>query len=221
MDNSALLDSGTCGFYSICILGSDKRPICTCPKGYSLLDPKDPYGSCKPDFIQGCEEAKLSPRNDLYYFEVITNIRWINSENYALLKPYTEDQCSKSCMEDCMRLVAVFKEDGSCYKKKLPLSNGRVDKSIWARRLRWKSETITQSHFRIIVFQFWKQRRRIRTIWSSCGQCFLLALCLLTLYSLLQFVWVFSLFSVRSSKLLWEILVLWRWIWDVLLTKNL
>ena len=129
MDNSILLDSGICGFNSICTLGSDKRPICTCPKGYSLLDPKDPYGSCKPDFIQDCEEAKLSPTNDLD-FEVITNIQRINSENYALLKPYTEDQCSKSCMEDCMCLVAVFKEDGSCYKKKLPLSNGRVDKSI-------------------------------------------------------------------------------------------
>ena len=59
---------------------------------------------------------------------------------------------------------------------------GEWTKALWAQRLIWKSEKITQSHFRIIVCQFWKQRRRIRTIWSSCGQCFLLALCLLTLY---------------------------------------
>ena len=39
--SSALTDSGTCGFNSICTLGSDKRPIYTCPKGYSLLDPND------------------------------------------------------------------------------------------------------------------------------------------------------------------------------------
>ena len=127
--SSALSDSGTCGFNSICTLGSDKRPICRCPKGYSLLDPNDPYGSCKPDFIQGCEEDKLSPRKDLYYFEVLTNTYFINSENYAILQPYTEDQCSKSCMDDCMCVVAVFKDGDTCYKKKLPLSNGRVDNS--------------------------------------------------------------------------------------------
>ena len=123
--SSALSDSGTCGFNNKCTLGSDKRPICR----YSLLDPNDPYGSCKPDFIQGCEEDKLSPRKDLYYFEVLTNTYFINSENYAILKPYTEDQCSKSCMDDCMCVVAVFKEGDTCYKKKLPLSNGRVDNS--------------------------------------------------------------------------------------------
>nr|POF19187.1 g-type lectin s-receptor-like serine/threonine-protein kinase rlk1 [Quercus suber] len=136
MDNSALLDSGTCGFNSICNLGSDKRPICTCPKGYSLLDPKDPYGSCKPDFIQGCEEAKLSPRNDLYYFEVITNIQWINSENYALLKPYTEDQCSMSCMEDCMCLVAVLKRMVAVTKRNYLSLMGEWTKALWAQRLR-------------------------------------------------------------------------------------
>nr|POE53878.1 g-type lectin s-receptor-like serine/threonine-protein kinase lecrk3 [Quercus suber] len=30
--SSVLTDSGTCGFNSICTLGSDKRPICTCPR---------------------------------------------------------------------------------------------------------------------------------------------------------------------------------------------
>ena len=137
VDNSALLNSGTCGFNSIWTLGSDKRPICTCPKGYSLLDPNDPYSSCKPDFIQGCEEAKLSPRNDLYYFEVITNIQWINSENYALLKPYTEDQCSKSCWEDSVlspflkRMVAVTKRSNLFLM-------GEWTKALWAQRLIWK-----------------------------------------------------------------------------------
>ena len=180
--SSALSDSGTCGFNSICTLGSDKRPICRCPKGYSLLDPNDPYGSCKPDFIQGCEEDKLNPRKDLYYFEVLTNTYFINSENYAILKPYSEDQCSKSCMDDCMCVVAVFKDGDTCYKKKLPLSNGRVDNSNIGGKAYMKIRKITQLHFRIIVCQFRKQRRRIMTISSSCGQRFLLALCLSTLY---------------------------------------
>ncbi|GAU37297.1 hypothetical protein TSUD_354530 [Trifolium subterraneum] len=51
--------SGVCGYNSFCTLGDDKRPICQCPKGYSLIDPNDPYGSCKADFILGCEEDEL------------------------------------------------------------------------------------------------------------------------------------------------------------------
>jgi hypothetical protein len=50
------------------------------------LDPNDRYGSCKPAFIQGCEEDELSsPREDLYTFEELTNTDWPLS-NYVLLK---------------------------------------------------------------------------------------------------------------------------------------
>jgi hypothetical protein len=121
--------SGVCGYNSICSLKADRRPACECPKGYSLLDPSDRYGSCKPDFIQGCEEDKLSsssPTADLYDFQVLTNTDWPSSD-YVLLRPSTEELCRKSCMEDCMCAVAIFRLGDSCWKKKLPLSNGRVD----------------------------------------------------------------------------------------------
>jgi hypothetical protein len=118
--------SGTCGYNSICTLKPDRRPMCTCPNGYSLLDPNDQYGSCKPDFIQGCEEDKQSSGEDLYTFEELINTDWPNAD-YAFMTPYTEDQCKKSCMEDCMCAVAIFRLGNSCWKKKMPLSNGRVD----------------------------------------------------------------------------------------------
>ncbi|XP_030949512.1 G-type lectin S-receptor-like serine/threonine-protein kinase RLK1 [Quercus lobata] len=122
--------SGTCGYNSICTLkSSDRRPKCDCPMGYSLLDPNDQYGSCQPDFIQGCQEDKQDPGKNLYYFEVLTNTDWPKAD-YAFLKPYTEDQCKQSCMEDCMCAVAIFRLGDSCWKKKLPLSNGRVDSSL-------------------------------------------------------------------------------------------
>ncbi|XP_050284584.1 G-type lectin S-receptor-like serine/threonine-protein kinase RLK1 isoform X3 [Quercus robur] len=121
--------SGTCGYNSICTLKSDRRPKCDCPMGYSLLDPNDQYGSCQPVFIQGCQEDKQDPGKNLYYFEVLINTDWPNAD-YAFLKPYTENQCKQSCMEDCMCAVAIFRLGDSCWKKKLPLSNGRVDSSI-------------------------------------------------------------------------------------------
>ncbi|XP_058743447.1 G-type lectin S-receptor-like serine/threonine-protein kinase LECRK2 [Vicia villosa] len=122
--------SGVCGYNSFCTLGDDKRPTCQCPKSYSLIDPDDPYGSCKPDFIQGCAEDALSTkRNDLYYFENLTETDWPLSDA-ALLKPFTEELCMKACMEDCLCSVAIFRSGDSCWKKKLPLSNGRVDTTL-------------------------------------------------------------------------------------------
>ncbi|KAK2352760.1 G-type lectin S-receptor serine/threonine-protein kinase LECRK3 [Trifolium repens] len=122
--------SGICGYNSFCTLGNDKRPTCQCPKSYSLVDPDDPNGSCKPNFIQGCKEDELSKNtNDLYDFEIMINTDWPLSD-IVLQRPFTEEQCKKSCMEDCLCSVAIFREGDSCWKKKLPLSNGRKDASL-------------------------------------------------------------------------------------------
>ncbi|KAI9115123.1 hypothetical protein K1719_014136 [Acacia pycnantha] len=129
--NARLIKEGTgiCGYNSICRLGDNIRPNCTCPQGYSLLDPDDPYGSCKPDFIQGCKEDELSQGKDLYHFVELPDIDWPGSD-YALLKPFTEDECKRACMEDCFCAVAIFREGDSCLKKRFPLSNGKYDISV-------------------------------------------------------------------------------------------
>ncbi|XVF04618.1 hypothetical protein REPUB_Repub05bG0099700 [Reevesia pubescens] len=120
--------SGTCGLNSICSLNSERRPICRCPRGYVLVDPNDQYGSCKPNFTQSCEEEP-DPVEDLYEFEELTNVDWPLAD-YALLEPFTEDKCRESCLRDCMCAVAIFRLGDKCWKKKLPLSNGRVDPSL-------------------------------------------------------------------------------------------
>ncbi|WJX86090.1 hypothetical protein P8452_68450 [Trifolium repens] len=119
--------SGVCGYNSFCTLGDDKRPTCQCPNSYSLVDPDDPYGSCKPDFIQGCAEDELSKnRNDLYDFKTLNNTDWPESD-FVLQQPFTEEQCKEACLEDCLCSVAIFRFGNSCWKKKLPLANGRFD----------------------------------------------------------------------------------------------
>ncbi|XP_054820611.1 G-type lectin S-receptor-like serine/threonine-protein kinase LECRK3 [Prosopis cineraria] len=116
--------SGVCGYNSICDLNDVQRPICHCPKGYSLIDPNDAYGSCKPDFTQGCEEDRK-----LHDFEVLINTDWPLSD-YVLQRPFTEEECKQSCLEDCFCSVAIFRLGDSCWKKKIPLSNGRVDVNL-------------------------------------------------------------------------------------------
>ena len=116
---------GACGFNSICTL-KDSRPTCRCPPGYSLIDPNDQYSSCKVDFIQGCEEDKLSSTKDIYSVEELTYTDWPTSD-YLRLEPFTEVDCRNSCLQDCICAVAIFTENKTCWKKKLPLSNGRYD----------------------------------------------------------------------------------------------
>ncbi|KAL5765054.1 hypothetical protein ACOSQ2_017648 [Xanthoceras sorbifolium] len=119
------LGSGTCGHNSICTLSEAQRPICECPKGFSLLDPNDDYGSCKPDFIQGCEEDGLRSGGDLYYVEELQNTDWPTSD-YEELNPCSREECVSSCLNDCLCGAAVFRVD-TCWKKKLPLSYGKKD----------------------------------------------------------------------------------------------
>ncbi|KAI3832378.1 hypothetical protein MKX03_030930 [Papaver bracteatum] len=75
--------TGACGYNSYCRLTSERRPSCQCPPKFSLIDPNNTYGGCKPDF-----------KNVKLHASVIV--------------------CD----------VAIFR-DGTCWKKKLPLSNGR------------------------------------------------------------------------------------------------
>ncbi|XP_068311577.1 G-type lectin S-receptor-like serine/threonine-protein kinase RLK1 [Pyrus communis] len=124
----ALMESmgvGVCGYNSVCKMNQDHRPTCQCPRGFSFLDLNDLYRGCKPDFIQGCEGDEVqSPRKDLYDIELQTNTDWPTSD-YVRLKPFTVEKCKESCFQDCLCAVAVFRNE-SCWKKKLPLSNGRV-----------------------------------------------------------------------------------------------
>ncbi|KAL5765058.1 hypothetical protein ACOSQ2_017652 [Xanthoceras sorbifolium] len=133
--SSVTASSGTCGYNSVCRLNGERRPTCQCPRGYSLLDPNDQYGSCKPDFTQTCEgdEQGRSPE-DLYDYEELANTDWPTSD-YQLLTPFTEEGCRQSCLHDCMCAVAIFRAGDMCWKKKLPLSNGRVDTNINGKAL--------------------------------------------------------------------------------------
>ncbi|KAI7979799.1 G-type lectin S-receptor-like serine/threonine-protein kinase LECRK2 [Camellia lanceoleosa] len=118
--------SGVCGYNRICRINIDQRPECECPRPFSLLDPADDYRGCVPDFVQDCLNEPSSASN-LYDFYVVTNIDWPTSD-YDRLEPYDEASCKEACLTDCMCAVAILR--GSCWKKKLPLSNGRLDTSL-------------------------------------------------------------------------------------------
>ena len=81
---------------------------------------------CKQDFVpESCNEE--SQKMGLFDLEEITNVDWPLSD-YEQFQSVTEDWCGKACLDDCFCAVAIFGE-GDCWKKKIPLTNGRFDSS--------------------------------------------------------------------------------------------
>ncbi|XP_049409502.1 G-type lectin S-receptor-like serine/threonine-protein kinase RLK1 isoform X3 [Solanum stenotomum] len=122
---------GSCGYNNVCSLGTNNRPVCNCPKGYSLVDPNDAYGDCKPNFSISCDEVGRGSPDDLYSLITIRDTDWPLSD-FQKISPSTEQDCQNACLNDCFCAVAIYRSN-SCWKKKLPLSNGRIDTSLNAK----------------------------------------------------------------------------------------
>ncbi|MCD7447137.1 hypothetical protein HAX54_023882 [Datura stramonium] len=122
---------GACGYNNVCNLGTNNRPVCNCPQGYSLVDPNDDHGDCKPDFPLSCDEVGSGLPEDSYSFFTVRDTDWPLSD-FQQIKPSTEQDCQSACLNDCFCAVAIYRSN-SCWKKKLPLSNGRIDTSLNAK----------------------------------------------------------------------------------------
>ncbi|KAK1411992.1 hypothetical protein QVD17_32899 [Tagetes erecta] len=120
------IGSKACGLNNVCSL-VDNRPNCECPQGFSLVDPNTLDGDCKPNFTLSCDEDELNHAGDVFDFIELTNIDWPSSD-YVHMNPCNEQTCRTSCLNDCFCAVAIYR-DSQCWKKQLPLANGKKDPS--------------------------------------------------------------------------------------------
>ncbi|KAF3431005.1 hypothetical protein FNV43_RR25735 [Rhamnella rubrinervis] len=121
------LGGGSCGFNSFCV-SRNGWPTCTCLPGFSQSD-----NGCILEKAHACELGDLEPEQ-VYDMESLSNTYWPTSANFDVLQPTNEENCSRSCLNDCNCVVAVIKQ-GKCFKKKLPLSNGYVDTTVDGKAL--------------------------------------------------------------------------------------
>ncbi|XP_058070909.1 G-type lectin S-receptor-like serine/threonine-protein kinase LECRK3 [Magnolia sinica] len=121
--------SGACGFNSYCKqLYEDQMPSCECPPGYSYFDPNNKSGGCKQDFIPQSCEAYGSKEADQFEMKELDQADWPLSD-FEQYYPINISKCEEACLGDCLCAVAIF-IDGWCWKKKLPLSNGKMYEGI-------------------------------------------------------------------------------------------
>ncbi|XP_038726019.1 G-type lectin S-receptor-like serine/threonine-protein kinase LECRK3 [Tripterygium wilfordii] len=124
--------SGACGFNSYCSMGDDQNPSCRCPPGYAFLDPNDERKGCMQEFLsQKCDES--SQETNAFYFAELPNTDWPLSD-YEHFEPVNEDWCRGACLTDCYCAAAIFRNQ-NCWKKRIPLSNGRLNQSIGGKAL--------------------------------------------------------------------------------------
>ncbi|XP_059281054.1 G-type lectin S-receptor-like serine/threonine-protein kinase LECRK2 [Lycium ferocissimum] len=98
---------GACGYNSVCNLGTNDRPVCNCPPGYSLVDLNDAYGDCKPDFSISCDEVGRGSPEDFYSIITIRDTNWPLSDLEKII-PSTEQDCQNACFHDCFCAVAIY-----------------------------------------------------------------------------------------------------------------
>nr|CAD1831330.1 unnamed protein product [Ananas comosus var. bracteatus] len=123
---------GVCGFNAYC--NSDDNQLrqlnCECASGCKFVDTSRTYLGCTPDFaVQSCDEYQSSQ----YTFYEMLNTDWPD-DSYEHYTPTDEDTCRASCLDDCFCSVAVF-QGSDCWKKKMPLSNGRQGMSVGGKAL--------------------------------------------------------------------------------------
>ncbi|XP_057449779.1 G-type lectin S-receptor-like serine/threonine-protein kinase LECRK3 [Lotus japonicus] len=122
--------SGSCGYNSICSI-QNQRPTCNCPDGYSFVDPSNEFGGCQPNSAQllcGADmEGTTQARPEELYELLISREINFPLGDYERIQPCSQQDCQRSCLHDCMCSAAVFGYP-TCWKKRLPLINGRVEK---------------------------------------------------------------------------------------------
>ncbi|SPT15848.1 unnamed protein product [Triticum aestivum] len=117
--------SGACGFNSYCTFdGTKNQTSCLCPQRYKFFDNE------RPDFVpQSCdldEEAAMAE----FEMTLINSVDWPQSD-YEQYSPIDETECRRLCVIDCFCATAVFQAStNTCWKKKLPLSNGNMAESV-------------------------------------------------------------------------------------------
>ncbi|CAN6247667.1 unnamed protein product [Urochloa humidicola] len=123
------VSSGTCGVNSYNKLDvTSNQTICVCLPQYSIIDEQSK--GCKPDFqLQSCDLDEAGATKQ-FQFVTMTNVDWPQSD-FEQYDNIPSNQCLQLCLTDCLCAIAVFRDsDNTCWKKKMPVSNGVVGDSV-------------------------------------------------------------------------------------------
>uniref|UniRef100_A0A0D6QVI5 non-specific serine/threonine protein kinase n=1 Tax=Araucaria cunninghamii TaxID=56994 RepID=A0A0D6QVI5_ARACU len=96
---------------------------CTCLAGFDYVERDDPLKGCRWNASQQiCGASSV--------MQDIGDPDWPGND-YEQITPVNKTACKQACVEDCQCIVAIYgilaDGQGSCWKKAMPLKNGRTD----------------------------------------------------------------------------------------------
>ncbi|XP_043703175.1 G-type lectin S-receptor-like serine/threonine-protein kinase LECRK2 [Telopea speciosissima] len=148
------LGSGACGYNSYCEVANG-MPKCKCPPEYTLNDPNNSLSGCKPKIPLVCEEGESGSPESLFEFKELRGTNWPFAD-YEKIEPISEEGCKNSCLLDCYCAVVIY-SNVKCWKKRLPLSNGRFKANVTMKaffKVRLPSSSSTKKKDQTIVILF-------------------------------------------------------------------
>ena len=99
----------------------DNQPTCSCLPEMDFLNTNQISSGCARNFIE--ERCRSTNRSAAYNMTSMVNIKW---DDYPYFRKYMlEEECRKSCLEDCEWDAALY-ESRYCMKHKLPLKSART-----------------------------------------------------------------------------------------------
>ncbi|GLJ09243.1 hypothetical protein SUGI_0104570 [Cryptomeria japonica] len=114
---------GECGLNGICqVVGKSAR--CTCPAGFDFSDKKEPSKGCFQNPPQ--QMSKCSGSSSKMVDE--GHVDW-SGNDYETTTSISEATCKQTCLDDCFCTVVIYatlEGTGYCWKKSLPLRDGRA-----------------------------------------------------------------------------------------------
>ncbi|KAL4198165.1 hypothetical protein AMTRI_Chr03g138820 [Amborella trichopoda] len=125
-DKDACSVPGICGLNGYCVLNQDEKVECRCPhESFSFIDPNYTYAGCKNDFSIGCDAySELD-----YSFSRLDNIDWPYGDYERLDSDMDVEKCMEACKADCWCDAAIYRTQ-KCWKKRMPLTDGREDGTL-------------------------------------------------------------------------------------------
>ncbi|CAL1409488.1 unnamed protein product [Linum trigynum] len=134
-----LYGGGACGVNSYCHMESGREenaasPSCKCPPRYVFMDPSDESKGCMKNFAShDCRAESNGSGDGQFDIMEIPSTNWPDFF-YDQLESQTEGMCRQACLSDCLCDVAIFL-GGFCWKKRMPLTNGRMEEGASVKAL--------------------------------------------------------------------------------------
>ncbi|XP_059641974.1 G-type lectin S-receptor-like serine/threonine-protein kinase LECRK1 [Cornus florida] len=112
---------GICGVNSFCSSTDHSIANCSCFPGFTFLNHDKMFLGCYQSFIddEGC--TRKDPTS-IYNITVLRNGEWAGYP-YSVILTNKEEDCGRSCLEDCNCWAALYLNH-TCKKHKLPLLYG-------------------------------------------------------------------------------------------------